>query len=94
MSRVGGILVAMGLTVAAVSALAQNDGHMMDNGDNDHQGMMGGDNQGMMGDHEGMMGDQQGMMGSQGYMMDDKGGGDQPRHGKMDNGHMSGQDGE
>lgn len=50
MSRIGGILVATGLTIAAVSALAQNDQHMMGESDShmgsDHQGMMGEDHEG------------------------------------------------
>ena len=88
MSRIGGILVATGLTIAAVSALAQNDQHMM--GESDSH--MGSDHQGMMGeDHEGMMGGQ----GHGGKMMNNERGADESPHGMMDNGHdMPGRDGQ
>lgn len=71
MSRLGGILAATGLTLAALSAFAQDDGHMMNQGgehmmtEGDHgKGMMDGSH--MMGDKDrGMMDDNdrdQGMM--------------------------------
>lgn len=80
MSKLGGILAATALTLAALSAFARdNGGHMMTDGDH-QKGTMG--DEGMMGDDHGkgmMSGNHhdKGMMGGEGMMGQSQGEGSQ-----------------